>query len=67
MIKIKIIPYCKKNGHKLLGHYCVYCNQSKEKITTNNPNAIFMCSECNALSCDHQEINPETGKIERII
>lgn len=24
------------------------------------------CKECEAYSCDHQEVNPETGAIERI-
>jgi hypothetical protein len=40
--KIKIVPFCKKNGHKCPGHWCVYCNRSKESIQTNNPHAKFV-------------------------
>jgi len=39
MIKFKIIPYCKENGHKFDPYgYCVYCNRSKARLQTNNKN-----------------------------
>ena len=34
-------------------------------LTELGKKVLQKCLECDAYSCDHQEINPETGMIER--